>query len=135
MMLSMAARGRPTNKRITQLGQYIENLRAERGWSIQDLASRARVSYKGLCKLEVETRSIRRPEMLLKIATAFEVHPNQLLLRAALTPILSPAASTAQPAQDIRETWTVQVTERERSQLEHYLHFLRDSELLTLVQQ
>ena len=76
--------------------------------------------------------------MLIKVAKAFGVHPNQLLLRAALTPILSPIPSPApvssRSPQDAREPKTFYVTEQERTQLDHYLQFLRDTELIELAE-
>lgn len=47
----MAKRGRPTKSRTSELGQYIEELRRQHGWSLLRLASEASVSYKTLSKL------------------------------------------------------------------------------------
>lgn len=131
----MVRLGRPTRNRTTELGRYIEQLRHERGWSLRDLAREAEAPYKTLCKLEVESKSVRRPEILLKIARALGVHPNQLLVRAVLTPMLSPSPSTGPPPEQLRPPSTFYVTEQERVQLEHYLNFLRDSELMEMVEQ
>ena len=129
----MTRLGRPTSARTSELGRYIAELRRERGWSVQDLAREANVPYKRLSKLEVETRSVRRPEILLSVARALGVHPNQLLVRAVLTPILSPPPAThASPSED-RKSATFHVTRKEQSQLVHYLQFLRDSELMEMV--
>ena len=122
----MANRGRPTKPRTTELGRYIKECRLKCGWSVQDLASAAKVPYKTLSKLELGHFRPRRAGILQKIASAFDMHPDPFLLRASLTPILKPpAVAVSPPTPETKLPHIFLVDEDERSQLENYLLFLR----------
>ena len=122
----MRRRGRPTKTRTTQLGVYIEQRRDELGWNIRDLARQAEVSYRTLSKLELGRNLPRRPEIfLLKIARALGVHPDKLLVRASLTPILKAPAGVPVSLPPTTTPVTLLVTDDERRELENYLQYLR----------
>ena len=118
MMMSQR-RGRPTSERPTDLGEYLEQCRGEKGWTIYKLAAEAKVSNRTLSKLELGAYLPKKPEMLLRLAQALEVHPDQLLLRAALTPYLRP------PTTDGRQERKFFVTIEEYRELDNYLQILR----------
>jgi transcriptional regulator with XRE-family HTH domain len=112
----MGKRGRPQKPRTSELGRYIEQLRLEHRWSIKRLAQEARVSYRTLSKLELGRSLPRHPEnFLLKVAKAFDTHPDQLLLRASLTPMLRPSHIEISLSAPRTIALTVLVTEEERS--------------------
>ena len=119
-------RGRPIKERETELGRYLTERRSELGWSVADLASRSRVPYRTISKIELGRYPLRRPNILLKLADALDVHANRLLVKAALTPLLVPSTG----AQSARTAWTVQVTSEERLLLENYLDFMRYSQVV-----
>ena len=122
----MGRRGRPTKPRTSEVGIYIEQLRLEWGWSVRDLAREAKVSYKTLSKLELDRNLPRRPEIfLLKVAKAFGVHPDRLLVRASLTPMLRPPVDETASLPSTTIPLTLLVTEDESRQLENYLQYLR----------
>jgi len=123
-MTTMRNRGRPTKLRTRELGRYIEELRREQGWSVSDLAHKAGVSYKTLSKLELERTIPRRPAILQKIAKVFDIHPDRLLVRASLTPMLRPPVGEVSSASP-RRLLTLLVNDDERRRLEDYLQFLR----------
>ena len=124
IILAMTTRGRKPKPRETDLGRYIQLRRDEHSWSMQTLAKEAKVSYKTLSKLELGRTLPRRPErFLLRLAGPLGVHPDQLLLRAALTPLLRPSLTPQPPS--TRKLVTFEVDEEERRQLEDYLQFLR----------
>lgn len=112
--------------RITELGRYLTERRSELGWSVADLASRARVPNRTVSKIELGKYPLRRPDILLKLADALDVHANRLLVRAAMTPLLAPSAG---PPPN-RAPWTVKVTSEERGLLENYLDFMRYTRLV-----
>ena len=119
-------RGRPTKTRTSELGACIEQLRDQLGWTVRDLAREANVSYKALSKLELDRSLPRRPEIfLLKIARALGVHPDRLLVRASLTPMLRPPVGVPVSLPSATTTLTLLVTDDERRQLEDYLQYLR----------
>lgn len=121
----MRRRGRPTKTRTSELGIYIEQLRGERDWSVRDLAREAQVSYKALSKLELDRSLPRHPEIfLLKVAWALGIHPDKLLIRASLTPILRPPVSVTASLKPTTPL-VLLVTEDERQDLEKYLQYLR----------
>ncbi len=124
MLTTMGNRGRPTKPRTSELGGYIEVLRQENSWSLSDLAHKAGVSYKTLSKLELARIIPRRPEILLKVARAFDIHPDRLLVRASLTPMLRPPVSEVSLTPP-RKPLTLLVSDDERRRLEDYLQFLR----------
>jgi hypothetical protein len=64
-----------------------------------------------------------KPRHLLRIARAFEIHPNQLLLLARLTPLLGPGPKS-KSIRD-RQPLALWVTEEEARRLQEYLIFLR----------
>lgn len=122
----MRRRGRPTKTRTSELGVYIEQRRDELGWSIRDLAREAKVSYKALSKLELDRNLPRRPEIfLLKVAWALGVHPDKLLVRASLTPMLRPPVGVPVSLPSTTTPLTLLVTDDERRELENYLQYLR----------
>ena len=122
----MGRRGRPTKQRTSELGIYIEQHRCELGWSVQDLAREAKISYKTLSKLELDRNLPRRPEIFLtKVARALGVHPDNLLVRASLTPMLRPSVGETAPLPPTTKPLTLLVTEEESRELENYLQFLR----------
>ena len=122
----MRRRGRPTKTRTSELGVYIEQRRDELGWSIRDLAREAKVSYKALSKLELDRNLPRRPEIfLLKVAWALGVHPDKLLVRASLTPMLRPPVSVPVSLPPTTTPLIIFVTDDERRELENYLQYLR----------
>jgi len=122
----MKRRGRPTKARTSELGVYIEQRRDELGLSIKDLAYKAEVSYKTLSKLELDRNLPRRPEIfLLKVAWALGVHPDKLLVRASLTPMLRPPVSVPVSLPPTTTPLTLFVTDDERRELENYLQYLR----------
>jgi transcriptional regulator with XRE-family HTH domain len=124
--LYVRRRGRPTKTRTSELGIYIKQRRDELGWSIRDLAHHAEVSYKTLSKLELDRNLPRRPEIfLLKIARALGVHPDRLLVRASLTPILRAPMAAPIPVPPTTIPLTLLVTDDERRELEDYLQYLR----------
>jgi transcriptional regulator with XRE-family HTH domain len=119
-------RGRRTKPRTSELGVYIEQRRDELGWSVRDLALKAEVSYKALSKLELDRNLPRRPEIfLLKVAWALGVHPDKLLVRASLTPMLRPPVSVPVSLPPTTTPLTLFVTDDERRELENYLQYLR----------
>jgi transcriptional regulator with XRE-family HTH domain len=119
-------RGRRTKPRTSELGVYIEQRRDELGWSVRDLALKAEVSYKALSKLELDRNLPRRPEIfLLKVARALGVHPDKLLVRASLTPLLRPSVGVPVSLPSTTTSLTLEVTDDERRELENYLHYLR----------
>lgn len=120
----MATKGRPTKKRKTDLGCKMEELRRESGWSIIDLAEKSGVSQKTLSKLELGQIVPHSPGIITKIADAFNVHPDQLLIPASLTPMLRPQADEP-PADSGRKPVTMNMTDDERDHLEKYLQYLR----------
>ena len=122
----MKRRGRPTKTRTSELGIYIEQRRDELGLSIKDLAHKAEVSYKTLSKLELDRNLPRRPEIfLLKVAWALGVHPDKLLVRASLTPMLRPPVGVPVSLPSTTTPLTLLVTDDERRELENYLQYLR----------
>lgn len=122
----MKRRGRPTKTRTSELGIYIEQRRDELGLSIKDLAYKAEVSYKTLSKLELDRNLPRRPEIfLLKVAWALGVHPDKLLVRASLTPMLRPPVGVPVSLPSTTTPLTLWVTDDERRELENYLQYLR----------
>jgi transcriptional regulator with XRE-family HTH domain len=122
----MIRKGRRTKTRTSELGLYIEQRRDELGWSIRDLAYKAEVSYKALSKLELDRNLPRRPEIfLIKIARALGVHPDNLLVRASLTPLLRPSVSVPISSPPTTKSLTLEVTDDERRELENYLQYLR----------
>jgi transcriptional regulator with XRE-family HTH domain len=102
----------------------MEELRRKQGWSLSALAHKAGVSYKTLSKLELDRIIPRRPEILLRVAKAFDVHPDRLLVRASLTPMLRPQVDEASRASPMTPL-TLLVNDDERRHLEDYLQFLR----------
>ena len=120
----MGNRGRPTKPRTSELGCYIEELRREYSWSLSYLAHKTGVSYKNLSKLELARTTPRRPDILLKVAKAFNIHPDRLLVRASLTPMLRPPVGEVSSASP-RRLLTLLVNDDERRRLEDYLQFLR----------
>lgn len=122
----MIRKGRRTKTRTSELGRYIEQRRDELGWSIGDLAHKAEVSYKALSKLELDRNLPRRPEIfLLKVAWALGVHPDNLLVRASLTPLLRPSVGVPVSSPPTTTSLTLEVTDDERRELENYLQYLR----------
>lgn len=122
----MRRRGRPTKTRTSELGIYIEQRRDELGLSIKDLARKAKVSYKTLSKLELDRNLPRRPEIfLLKVAWSLGVHPDKLLVRASLTPMLRPPVGVPVSLPSTTTPLTLLVTDYERRELENYLQYLR----------
>ena len=124
----MTKRGRPTKTRTSPLGIVIQSERKKLEWTVRDLANRAGVPYKTLSKLELGQVIPRRPEILLiKIAQAFDVYPDKLLIPASLTPILRPIKSERPPEEKSIDNVELKltVTEDERCQLEKFLEFLR----------
>jgi len=122
----MGRRGRPTKARTSELGLYLEQLRLDKGWSVRDLAREAGVSYKALSKLELDRSLPRQPGAFLwKIADAFGIHANNLLIRASLTPLLRPPKDEVIPPPTELITFTPKVTEKESQELEKYLQYLR----------
>ena len=120
----MQRRGRPENPRVTELGRYIQELRLDRGWSVLDLARASRVSHRALSKLELSSRPTTKADHLIKIADALNIHPDRLLIRAALTPLLRP---TQVPAgeREVKEPFRHLVTLQEHELLDNYLDFMR----------
>jgi len=102
----------------------MEELRLEKGWSISDLARKAGVPYKTLSKLELVRIIPRRPEILLKVAKAFDIHPDRLLVRASLTPMLRPQVEETSQV-SLMKPLNLLVNDDERRHLEDYLQFLR----------
>jgi transcriptional regulator with XRE-family HTH domain len=126
----MNKRGRPAKPRTNELGSCIQDLRhqqGQQGWNVRQLADAAKVSYKTLSKLELGRITPRRPEILLKIAKALDVHPDRLLLIASLTPLLRPVADAARSHSE-REPLNLMVNKDERRHLENYLQLLRFTE-------
>ena len=121
----MARRGRPTSPRTTALGRYIEGLRLHRGWELSDLAREAKIPYKTLSRLEVGQHSLRDQGILLRVASAFDIHPDQLLRRAALTVPLRPFVATPPPPAAQLDLFPHSATADETGLLEDYLEFLR----------
>lgn len=125
IIYAMGKRGRPTKPRASELGFCIQQLRDQRGWNVHQLADAAGVSYKTLSKLELNRTTPRRPEILLmKVAKALDVHPDRLLLRAPLTPMLRPTVDEVSSL-PLAQPLTLLVSSDERRQLENYLQFLR----------
>ena len=120
----MSKRGRPTKPRESDLGSYIQKLRNEREWNVSQLADKAGVSYKTLSKLELGRITPRKPDILMKVADTLDVHPDRLLLRAPLTPMLRPAVDE-ESSPPLTQPLTLLVSDDERRQLENYLQFLR----------
>ena len=120
----MGKRGRPTKPRASELGCYLQELRDQRGWSVLQLADAAGISYKTLSKIELDRTRPRRPEILLKVAKVFDIHPDRLLLRAPLTPMLRPTVDEVS-SPPLNQPLTLLVSNEERRQLENYLQFLR----------
>ena len=121
---SMVRKGRPTKPRLSDLGQYIEKQRKELNWSVLELAHRANVSYKTLSKLELARTFPRHPGILIKVANALGVHPDQLLLVAHMTPFLRPSVITGTLTPQRRPIIFL-VNEDEHHQIDNYLQFLR----------
>jgi len=122
----MGRRGRPTKPRTSEVGIYIEQLRLKWGWNVRDLAREAKVSYKTLSKLELDRNLPRRPEIFLqKVAKTFGVHPDKLLIRSSLTPMLRPTVDETASLPSRTISLTLLVTEDESRQVENYLQFLR----------
>ncbi len=90
-----------------------------------DLAREAGVSYKTLSKIECGRVTPRKPDILMKLAKALDVHPNRLLVPAALTPLLASSAGAATPHGGDRRSQVFLITEQEQQELERYLSFLR----------
>ena len=122
----MGLRGRPTKLRTSEVGIYIEQLRRERGWSVYDLAREAEVSYRTLSKLELDRNLPRHPEIFLwKLAKALDVHPDKLLIRASLTPMLRPPTPEITSPPTTMISLTLLVSKEEGLELEKYLQYLR----------
>jgi transcriptional regulator with XRE-family HTH domain len=122
----MGLRGRATKVRTSELGIYIEQLRRERGWSVHDLAREAVVPYKTLSKLELNRNLPRHPEIFLwKLANALGVHPDKLLIRASLTPMLRQPTNEITSSPTKMTSLTLLVTKEEGLELEKYLQYLR----------
>ncbi len=86
----------------------------------------AKVPYKTLSKLELDRNLPRRPEIfLLKVARALGVHPDKLLVRTSLTPMLRPPVGVTASLPSTTTPLTLLVTEDERRELENYLQYLR----------
>jgi transcriptional regulator with XRE-family HTH domain len=103
---------------------------------MKDLAYKAEVSYQKLCRLEFSNTLPRHPqEFLINIAHALGVHPDRLLVKANLTPLLSPRSD----AQALPKTRSIEMTllvdEDERQQLENYLQFLRNVRIAESISQ
>lgn len=120
----MAPRGRTPKVRTTEFGLYLAHLREQQGLNLLDLADKSGINHKTLSRLESGAHPPRKPDLLMKLAVALDVHPNRLLLRAALTPILAPMPVVA-PSD--KRLWQAYVTGEEKDQLEDYLIFLRYS--------
>lgn len=62
----------------TRVGRTIESLRVEKGWSLEDLASRASMSRQGVHMIEQGIRTGRLPT-LRKIAEALGVSLGEIV--------------------------------------------------------
>lgn len=128
-LLTMARRGRLEKPRKTDLGRYIQRLRVERRWDLGDLANAAGVPYRTISKLELNQPSSRSAPIILKVATALDVHPDRLLKLAALTAFLKPLENTAGLGDEVKpeelQSFPIGVTQEERDALIEYLEFLR----------
>lgn len=125
-------RGRRSQPRGSELGRFIKAQREEQEpkLSMKDLAFKAEVSYQKLCRLEFSNALPRHPqEFLINIAHALGVHPDRLLVKANLTPLLSPRSDAQAPLTTRNIKLTLFVDEDERRQLENYLQFLRNVRL------
>lgn len=69
---------RPQDVLREQLGHRIKVLRAERGWSLKDLAAASRLSISQISAIERGT-NLPSMESLLAIARAFDKRPSELL--------------------------------------------------------
>lgn len=120
----MQRRGRPENPRVTELGRYIQGLRLELGWSLLDLAKASQVPHRVVSKLELSNRPTTKANHLIKIADALNIHPDRLLIRAALTPLLRP---TRVPTgeREAKESFRHLVTPHEHELLDNYLDYMR----------
>ena len=121
--------------RATELGRYIAKQRYERGWSMYDLATKADVSYRTMYKAEVHLRARLRHGTLEKIAGKLDVHPNELFIRAGLTPYLSSPAAPPPVEGPVTKERVFEVTDDEYEKLNHYLGFLRYSSLVPTTEQ
>ena len=124
----MAGRGRPTKLRVTELGRYLAEQRAQLEWTVTDLASKSGVPLSTVSRIE---RGTPRPRVLSldRLAGALQVHPDRLLVRAGLTPYLRPAAGVQRPDESARRPATFMLSSDEQDAIETYLEFLRFSAL------
>lgn len=113
-------KGRPTKPRTTELGRYLESERLARSWLLRDLADASGIAYRTLSRIELGKYPLRHPGLLMKLASALELHPNKLLLKAALTPYLSPE----RPMPSLAE-WVGPLNGTEKALLDIYLDFIR----------
>lgn len=116
--------GRPPKPRTTELGQFIWVQRRKSGLTMRQLAERARIPYKAISRLELSAHRPRSDQMMVRLAQALDVHPNELLERAALTRFLAPAARTESIDSD-RLEYVFLLTQSEHEQVSDYLTFLR----------
>ena len=89
------------------------------------LAEQAGISAKKLSKLELGRHSLRDQSILITLADIFDVHPNELLRRAALTLMLRPSVSAMPVSEPALEVFPPLVTPEESKLLEDYLEFVR----------
>lgn len=94
------------------------------------LAEEAGVSYRTLVKAETEVNARLRHSTLEKIADPLGLHPNQLFVRANLTPYLRPAVLRDPRSPDRRRRRNFLVTYEEYDQLSRYLGFIRVSAII-----
>ncbi len=93
------------------------------------LAKAAGVSYRTVFKAEMEARPRLRHSTLEKIARPLGLYPDQLFVRANLTPYLKPWSPDE--GQATRRPKTFVVTDEEFESLTRYLKFLQLWEMTT----
>ena len=113
---------RPEKARTSPFGVYLWQQRKELGYSVTKLAEKAGISASSVTDLELGRRRLTGP-MARKLAGPLDLRPNELLIRANVTPEF-PWAQLL-PSTETLSKVTVSVTEEEKKRIREYLHFLR----------
>ena len=114
---------RPESIRSSPLGIYLARRRKELDYSVKGLAERAQVSASGVSDLELDNRQLTG-KMARKLAGPLGVTPNELLIRASLTPELPWGQALPSTEERLIEL-QIQVTVEEERQIRQYLDFIR----------
>ena len=122
---------RPEKPRTSSFGLYLWERRRYQGYTVTGLAQMAGVSPSTVSDLEQGKRRLTGG-MARRLAGPLDLTPNELLVRANVTPEFPWGQTLQTPTEQLRDL-VLFVTEEEQRRIQDYLDFLRFRDLVSFL--